>query len=158
MSKITPFLWFDGQAEEAINLYTSIFKNAHIKSIARNPPGAPGKEGAVLTASFELDGQEFIALNGGPMFKFTEATSFVISCENQDEVDYYWERLTADGGKESMCGWLKDKFGLSWQVVPTALPRLMSSGDKGQSQRVMGAMMGMKKLDVAALERAAAGE
>ena len=157
MQKITPFLWFDGQAEEAINLYTSIFKNSRIKSIARNPPGAPGLEGAVLTASFELNGQEFIALNGGPMFKFNEATSFVISCENQDEVDYYWNALTADGGQESMCGWLKDRFGLSWQVVPTALPRLMSSGNAGQAQRVMGAMMKMKKMVVADLEHAAEG-
>lgn len=159
MQKITPFLWFDGQAEEAANLYTSIFKNGKINGISRYPAGSPGgMEGKAMTVSFELDGQVFVALNGGPMFKFTEATSFVINCEDQEEIDHYWNALTADGGQESMCGWLKDKFGLSWQVTPKALPRLLSGGgDPAKAQRAMAAMMGMKKLVMAELERAAEG-
>lgn len=160
MQKVTPFLWFDRQAEEAATLYTSVFKNAKINSTTRYPASFPGDmAGKAMTVAFELDGQEFAALNGGPMFKFTEATSFVINCEDQREVDYYWDALTADGGQEGMCGWLKDKFGLSWQVVPKALPRLLSAGgDTAKAQRAMTAMMGMKKLVIAELERAAEDE
>lgn len=143
MQTITPFLWFDGQAEEAANLYVSIFKNSKINSIARYPAGSPGgMEGKVMTVGFNLDGQEFAALNGGPMFKFNEATSFVIHCESQEKVDHYWNALTADGGQESMCGWLKDKFGMSWQVTPNALLRFWTGDDATQKQRVMAAMMG----------------
>lgn len=149
MSKITPFLWFDNNAEEALNLYTSIFKNAKVHSVNRMGPDGP-----VMTASFELEGQEFIALNGGPHFKFNEAVSFVVNCEGQEEVDYYWNKLT-EGGTESQCGWLKDKFGLSWQIVPTALPRLLGHKDGAKAQRAMQAMMKMKKIIIADLEAAA---
>jgi len=154
MQKITPFLWFDGNAEEAVNLYTSLFKDSKITSIARNPKGAPGPEGEVLTMGFELFGQKFAALNGGPMYKFTEAVSFVVNCETQEEVDKYWDALLADGGKTQACGWLKDKFGLSWQITPTILPELLSAGGK-KAERVMQAMMKMIKLDIAELQRAA---
>jgi predicted 3-demethylubiquinone-9 3-methyltransferase (glyoxalase superfamily) len=154
MQKITPFLWFDGNAEEAINLYTSLFPNSKINSIARNPKGAPGPEGAVLTIGFELFGQTFAALNGGPMYKFTEAVSFVVNCETQEEVDKYWDALLADGGKTQACGWLKDRFGLSWQITPTILPELLSAGGK-KAEKVMHAMMQMIKLDIAELKRAA---
>jgi predicted 3-demethylubiquinone-9 3-methyltransferase (glyoxalase superfamily) len=152
--KITPFLWFDTQAEEAMKFYTSVFKNSRIGAIARYSEAGPGPAGSVMTATFELEGQEFIALNAGSHFKFNEAISFVIDCETQEEVDYYWEKLTADGGEESQCGWLKDKFGLSWQVVPSILSKLYSSGDAQKSKRVMQVMMKMKKLDIAALQRA----
>src|ERR1700704_3653391 len=130
--KITPFLWFDNQAEEAMNFYTSVFKNSKMGSVTRYPEGTPGPVGSVMTATFQLEGQEFIALNGGPVFKFTEAISFSISCETQEEVDEYWAKLS-EGGQEGQCGWLKDKFGLSWQVVPTALPKMLGDADPAKS-------------------------
>jgi predicted 3-demethylubiquinone-9 3-methyltransferase (glyoxalase superfamily) len=157
MQKITPNLWFDDQAEEAARLYTSIFKNSKIKKVSRYPKAAEEvsgkKAGTVMTVAFELDGQSFLALNGGPVFKFSEAISFIVNCKDQAEVDYYWERLTADGGGESVCGWLKDKFGLSWQIVPEALGKL-TSGDPKKSEAVMAALLKMKKLDVVELQRA----
>jgi predicted 3-demethylubiquinone-9 3-methyltransferase (glyoxalase superfamily) len=153
---ITPFLWFDNQAEEAANFYTSVFKNSTMGKVLRYGDAGPGPKGSVLTASFQLDGQEFIALNGGPQFKFTEAVSFVINCTNQEEVDYYWNKLT-EGGQESQCGWLKDKFGLSWQVVPVQLNQLLSDPNPGKAARAMQAMLQMKKIDIQKLEEAAAG-
>ncbi|MGH8454252.1 MAG: VOC family protein [Nevskiales bacterium] len=153
MQKITPFLWFDGKAEEAINLYVSIFRNSRIGKVVRCGESGPGPKGSVMTASFHLDGQEFVALNGGPQFRFTEAVSFVVNCETQTEVDKYWEKLSA-GGEKSRCGWLKDKFGLSWQIVPTALPMLLQGKDAASAQRVMQAMLQMNKLDIAVLEQA----
>ncbi len=156
MQKITPFLWFDGQAEEAMKFYTSLIKNSKTGHVARMPEGGPGPAGQVLTASFELEGLQFTALNGGPMFKFTEATSFHVSCETQDEVDYYWDRLSA-GGSVQMCGWVKDKFGLSWQIVPVQLQQLLGSPDKARAQRAMQAMLQMKKIVIADLEQAANG-
>jgi predicted 3-demethylubiquinone-9 3-methyltransferase (glyoxalase superfamily) len=156
MQKITPFLWFDNNAEEAVNLYTSIFKNSEILKTARYGEAGPGPAGSVMIVNFQIEGQEFIALNAGPRFKFTEAISFVINCQNQEEVDHYWNKLTADGGQESMCGWLKDKFGLSWQVIPTVLGELMADKDARKAQRVMQAMLKMKKIDIAALQRACA--
>ena len=158
MQKITPMLWFDNNAEEAVNLYTSVFKDAKLGRMARYGKEGPGPEGAVMTAEFELFGQKFVALNAGPMFKFNEAISFVVNCENQEEVDYYWNKLTANGGQESMCGWLKDKFGLSWQITPTILSQLASGPDKQKAGRVMQAMMKMKKIDIAKLEEAAKEE
>jgi predicted 3-demethylubiquinone-9 3-methyltransferase (glyoxalase superfamily) len=155
MQKITPFLWFDGNAEEAMNFYTSIFRNAKVGSISRYGEAGPGPAGSVLTASFELEGLQFTALNGGPHFKFNEAISFHVACESQAEVDYFWDRLGA-GGQIQQCGWLKDKFGVSWQIVPTALPRLLGNPDRAKANRVMQAMLQMKKLDIAALEQAAA--
>jgi predicted 3-demethylubiquinone-9 3-methyltransferase (glyoxalase superfamily) len=155
--KITTFLWFDGQAEEAANLYTSIFKNSKILSVARYGDAGPGPMGTAMTVTFQLEGQEFIALNGGPQYKFTEAISLQVDCETQQEVDELWRKLTA-GGEESMCGWLKDKFGLSWQIIPTALFRLMSDPDPEKSKRVVQAMLQMKKIDVPTLERAHAGK
>jgi predicted 3-demethylubiquinone-9 3-methyltransferase (glyoxalase superfamily) len=155
MKKLTPFLWYDGQAEEAAKHYVSIFKG-RMGTISRYGEGAPGKAGSVLTASFEIMGLEFVALNGGPQYKFTEAVSFQIPCESQEEVDYYWDKLGA-GGKFSMCGWLKDKFGVSWQVVPTALPKLLGDADKARANRAMQAMLKMQKLDIAKLEAAANG-
>ncbi|MDH6230575.1 putative 3-demethylubiquinone-9 3-methyltransferase (glyoxalase superfamily) [Mesorhizobium soli] len=157
MQKITPFLWFDNQAEEAAKFYTSIFKNSKIGAIARMAEGGPGPAGSVLTVEFELDGLSFVALNGGPMFKFTEAVSMQIACETQEEVDSFWSKLTADGGQPGQCGWLKDRFGLSWQVTPTALPRLLKQPDAQKAGRVMQAIMQMTKIDIAELERAAAG-
>ena len=151
--KITPFLWLDNQAEEAVNFYSSIFKNSKVKNMTRYGDAGPGPAGSVMTASFELDGQEFIALNGGPHFKFTEAISFVIDCDTQEEVDHYWYKLSA-GGAESQCGWLKDKFGLSWQVVPNILIKLLGDKDKAKANRVMQVMMTMKKIDIAKLEQA----
>lgn len=153
MQKITPFLWFDNQAEEAINFYTSIFKNSRIKDISRYGEGGPGPAGSVITASFELEGQEFIALNGGPQFQFNESISFLVNCETQEEVDELWAKLT-DGGEEQPCGWLKDRFGLSWQIVPTILGKLMSDPDPVKAGNVIQAMLQMKKIDVAALQRA----
>jgi predicted 3-demethylubiquinone-9 3-methyltransferase (glyoxalase superfamily) len=153
--RITPFLWFDTNAEEAMNFYVSLFKNSKVVTIARYGEAGPGPKGSVLTAAFELEGQKFVALNGGPRFKFTEAVSFVISCEDQEEIDYFWEKLTSDGGQESMCGWLKDKFGLSWQVVPAEIASLMTGE---QANEVMQAIMQMKKLDLAALRKAAGKE
>ncbi len=150
MQRISPFLWFNDNAEEAATFYTSVFKNSSIGQVSRYGKNMPGPEGSVMVASINLDGQKFTLLNGGPHFKFTEAVSFVINCKDQDEVDYYWNTLTADGGVESQCGWLKDKFGLSWQVVPEALSRLLSTGNP----KVMHALMGMKKLDIAVLESA----
>jgi predicted 3-demethylubiquinone-9 3-methyltransferase (glyoxalase superfamily) len=154
--KITPFLWFDNQAEEAAQLYTSIFKNSKILNVSRYGDAGPGPKGSVMVVNFQLEGQQFTALNGGPLFKFSEAFSFVVNCENQQEIDHYWTKLTANGGKESQCGWLKDKFGFSWQIVPAALGKLMS-GDPQKANRVMQALLQMKKLDIATLEEAAAG-
>ncbi|HEX3464647.1 MAG TPA: VOC family protein [Candidatus Elarobacter sp.] len=151
--KITPFLWFDGQAEEAANFYVSVFKDAKILDVTRNTESAPGETGAALVIEFELAGQRFMALNGGPEFTFTPAVSFSIDCANQDEVDYYWQRLT-EGGREVQCGWLEDKFGLSWQVVPSVLPELLASDDRKKADAAMQAMMAMVKLDVAALQAA----
>ncbi len=151
--KITPILWFDNQAEEAMNFYISLFKNSKPGRISRYGEAGPGPKGTVMVASFELEGQKFIALNGGPHFKFTEAVSFVVNCETQDEVDAFWEKLSA-GGSRGQCGWLKDKFGLSWQIVPTILGDLMSGPDPEQSKRVMTAMLQMTKLDIGALKRA----
>ena len=153
MQKITPFLWFDDKAEEAMNFYVSIFKNSKIVSVTRYGEAGPGPKGTVMTATFQLDGQEFAALNGGPQFKFTEAISFVVNCETQEEVDYYWNKLS-EGGQEIQCGWLKDKFGLSWQVVPTILSKLLSDPDPQKSQRVMHAMLQMKKIDIPGLQKA----
>lgn len=157
MQKITPFLWFNDNAEEAMKLYTSIFKNSKVGKVARYGDAGPGPKGTVMTASFSLDGQEFLALNGGPKFKFTEAVSFVVNCETQKEIDEFWEKLSA-GGQESECGWLKDKFGLSWQIVPTVLGTLMSDPDRTKSQRVMSALLKMKRLDIATLQRAYDGK
>lgn len=156
MQKITPFLWFDTQAEEAAKLYTSLFKNSSIGKISRYPPGVPGQEGKVMTVEFKLDGQDFIALNGGPHYSFTPAVSMFIKCETQAEVDKLWDALS-EGGKIDQCGWLRDKFGLSWQVVPNGLQELLQDKDPGRAQRAVAAMMQMKKLDIAALEEAAAG-
>ncbi|SHN39937.1 VOC family protein [Chitinophaga sp. CF418] len=156
MQKITPFLWFDTQAEEAAKLYTSLFKNSSIGKISRYPPGVPGQEGKVMTVEFRLDGQDFIAMNGGPHFSFTPAVSMFIKCETQEEVDRLWDALT-EGGTEDRCGWLKDKFGLSWQVVPNGLQELLQDKDPGRAQRAVTAMMQMQKLDIGVLEEAAAG-
>jgi predicted 3-demethylubiquinone-9 3-methyltransferase (glyoxalase superfamily) len=146
--RISPFLWFDSNAEEAADFYVSVFKNSRRLDQLRNPDGSSGPKGKVLTVAFELDGQKFTALNGGPMFKFSEAISFTVRCDSQQEVDEYWSKLSA-GGSESQCGWLKDKFGLSWQIVPAQLPNLV------KNPKAMKAMMGMKKIDIAELERAA---
>lgn len=153
MQKITPFLWFDTQAEEAVNFYISVFKDSQIGEVARFTEDSHGQVGSVMTASFQLFGQEFSALNGGPYFKFTEAISFLVNCEDQAEVDYYWEKLS-EGGEKSQCGWLKDKFGLSWQIVPTILGKLMSDPDPEKAKRVTEAMLKMTKLDIAELKRA----
>ncbi|HEX2532283.1 MAG TPA: VOC family protein [Chitinophagaceae bacterium] len=155
MQKITPFLWFNNNAEEAIEFYTSVFPDTRVGTVTRYPEGAPVPAGTLLTASFTLNGQEFTALNGGPQFSFTEAVSFVIHCQSQEEVDYYWSKLS-EGGEESRCGWLKDRFGLSWQVVPTALPRLLSQSGGEKAGRVMQALMQMRKIEISALEAAAA--
>ncbi len=156
MQKIVPFLWFDNEAEEAAQFYTSIFKNSRITGVSRYTEGAPRPAGTAMTVSFELAGQEFTALNGGPEFKFNESISFYVNCETQAEVDYFWEKLTA-GGQEVQCGWLKDKFGVSWQIVPTRLGELLGDKDPQKAQRAMQAMLQMKKLDIAALERARDG-
>jgi predicted 3-demethylubiquinone-9 3-methyltransferase (glyoxalase superfamily) len=156
MSKLlAPCLWFDTEGEEAVNFYVSVFPNSRIVDVSRYGPAGPREEGTVMTVTFELDGQRFVALNGGPEFTFSEALSFQIGCESQEEVDCYWTALSA-GGEEGPCGWLKDRFGLSWQVVPTALPRLLGDPDRERSQRVMRAMLQMKKIQIAELERAAA--
>jgi predicted 3-demethylubiquinone-9 3-methyltransferase (glyoxalase superfamily) len=154
--KITPFLWFDHQAEAAAQFYTSIFKNSKILQVSRYGDAGPGPKGSVMVVNFQLAGQEFTALNGGPRFTFSEAFSFVVNCENQNEIDEYWSKLTADGGQESMCGWLKDKFGFSWQIVPTELGKLMSAKDPQTASRVMEALLKMRKLDIAKLKAAAA--
>lgn len=151
--KITPFLWFDNQAEEAANLYVSIFENSRVTGINRYGEAGHGPAGTAMTVSFELEGQEFTALNGGPEFQFTEAISFFVNCESQAEVDELWEKLSA-GGEQGPCGWLKDKYGVSWQIVPTVLGELLSDPDRVRSQRVMQAMLQMKKLDINALKRA----
>ena len=154
MQKITPFLWFDNNAEDAVNFYVSVFKDAKAGGMARYSEGAPGPKGKVMTATFKLFGQEFIALNGGPQqFKFNESISFVVSCENQAEIDYYWEKLS-EGGQKSRCGWLKDKFGVSWQVVPSNMGELMQNKDPEKSKRTMQAMMQMDKLDIRKLQEA----
>jgi predicted 3-demethylubiquinone-9 3-methyltransferase (glyoxalase superfamily) len=155
MPKITPFLWFDHNAEEAMKLYTSIFPRSKVSNVARYGDAGPGPKGAVMTATFELDGQEFTALNGGPHFVFTEAVSFVVHCETQKEVDEYWDKLSA-GGQPSQCGWLKDRFGLSWQIVPTVLGKLLQHSDAKKAERVMKAMLQMTRLDIKTLEAAAA--
>ena len=153
MQKITPFLWFDNKAEEAMNFYVSIFKNSKVVSVARYGDAGPGPKGSVMTAKFELQGQEFVALNGGPQFKFTEAVSFVVNCETQKEVDEFWEKLR-EGGEESRCGWLKDKYGLSWQIVPSILVELLQDKDPVKAKRVMEAMLQMKKIDIKTLKQA----
>src|ERR1700676_161882 len=151
--KIPPFLWFDHQAEEAVGFYTSIFKDSKIGTVTRYGEAGPGPKGSVMTMGFELDGQEFVALNGGPHYQFTPAISFVINCESQEEVDHYWETLSA-GGQEIQCGWLRDKYGVSWQVVPTVLIDMLHDKDAARAQRVMKAMLQMKKIDIARLEEA----
>ena len=156
IEKIKPFLWFDTQAEEAAKFYCAIFKNSRMLDVQRYPEGAPAPAGSVMIASFELEGMQFVALNAGPRFKFTEAISFVVTTESQEETDYYWNKLTGDGGQESACGWLKDKFGLSWQITPRALIELLSDPDKAKAARVMQSMMTMRKIDIPALQRAAA--
>jgi len=154
IQKIKPFLWFDGRAEEAANFYTGIFKNSRVLNVSRYGDAGPGPKGSAMSVTFELEGQTFLALNGGPMFTFTPAISFLINCETQAEVDDLWTRLS-EGGEKSRCGWLKDKFGLSWQVVPSILGTLLQSKDTGKAGRVMEAMMTMDKLDIARLEKAA---
>lgn len=162
MQKITPFLWFDDQVEEAVNFYTSLFKNSKIGRIFRNPQEAAEKTGrpvgSVLTIEFEIEGQKFVALNGGPLFKFNESVSFVINCETQEEVDYFWGKLIADGGEESACGWLKDKFGLSWQITPTVLIDMLHDNDQEKSGRVMQAMLQMQKIEIPKLKAAYGGK
>src|SRR5437016_14438611 len=158
LQKVTPLLWFDTNAEAAAEFYVSIFKNSKILNVSRYGDAGPGPKGSVMVVNFQLAGQEFTALNGGPLFKFSEAFSFVVNCENQQEVDEYWSKLTSGGGQESQCGWLKDKFGFSWQIVPTALGKLMSDKDPQKANRVMEALLKMKKLDIATLEAAARGE
>jgi predicted 3-demethylubiquinone-9 3-methyltransferase (glyoxalase superfamily) len=156
MSKLTACLWFDTQGEEAARFYTSLFPNSRITGISHYGEAGPRDAGTVMTVDFELDGQPFVALNGGPEFTFSEAISYQVSCESQDEVDHYWTTLS-DGGEEGPCGWLKDRFGLSWQIVPTALPRLLKDPDPEKAQRAMAAMLQMRKIEIDELERAAAG-
>lgn len=153
MQKITPFLWFDGKAEEAANFYVSIFKNSRILNITRYGEAGPGPKGSVMTVVFELDGEQFIALNGGPQYKFTEAISFSVNCKTQAEVDEFWEKLS-QGGEEGPCGWLKDKYGLSWQINPTILGEMLQDSNPERSKRVMEAMLKMKKIDIHGLQRA----
>jgi predicted 3-demethylubiquinone-9 3-methyltransferase (glyoxalase superfamily) len=154
MPKTIPFLWFDGNAEQAAEYYTNVFPDSKVLGVTRYGPGSPGPDGTVMTVSFSLDGQEFVALNGGPQFSFTEAISFQILCDDQDEVDHYWSRLS-DGGTEGPCGWLKDRFGVSWQVTPTMLLELIDDPDPGRRQRGMEAMLAMGKIEIAALRQAA---
>ena len=153
MQKITPFLWFDGKAEEAMNFYVSIFKNSKVGRVTRYGDAGPGPKGSVMSASFELEGQEFFALNGGPQFQFTPAISFFVNCETQQEVDELWEKLSA-GGEKNRCGWLRDKYGLSWQIIPTALGEMLGDKDPTKANRVMKAMLQMDKIDIKALKRA----
>jgi len=157
MPKIHPFLWFDKEAEEAANFYVSVFKTSKLGDIARYPKEAPGEAGTVMTVDFELDGERFTALNGGPHFKFNEAVSFVVDCADQAEVDYFWDALTVDGGAPGQCGWLKDKYGVSWQIVPQAIYETVYSSDPAANQRAFAAMLKMTKLDVAKLRAAHAG-
>ncbi len=160
---ITPYLWFNDQAEEAANLYVDLFKarpgthrgESKVLDVTRYGEAGPGEPGTAMTVTLELDGQEFVALNGGPQFPFTEAVSFLVHCGSQDEVDYFWDALTSDGGEESQCGWLKDRFGLSWQIIPDRLMELIGDPDPGRSRRAMEAMLQMVKIDIAELERAA---
>lgn len=157
MKGITPFLWFDGQAEEAAELYVSVFPRSKITDVTRYGEGGPGEPGKVMTVAFELDGTKFVALNGGPEYSFDQAISFVVNCETQEEVDHFWQKLGEEGGEPGPCGWLKDKYGVPWQIVPTALPELLTQSDREASQRVMAAMMKMGKIEIEALERAAEG-
>ncbi|HEY4323064.1 MAG TPA: VOC family protein [Mucilaginibacter sp.] len=152
--KITPFLWFDGKVEEAANFYTSVFTNSEIINLTRMPGEAPGHAGVVTVATIKLSGLEFMLLDGGPMFKFTEAVSFYVHCKTQEEVDDLWGKLIADGGKESQCGWLKDKYGLSWQIIPDALSQLMGDPNRAKAKNVMNAMLQMRKIDIAGLKAA----
>jgi predicted 3-demethylubiquinone-9 3-methyltransferase (glyoxalase superfamily) len=154
MQKITTFLWFNANAEEAMNLYVSLFKNSKVLNVTRYGDAGPGPKGQVMTGTFQLEGQQFMALNGGPLFPFTEAISLFVSCETQEEVDTLWAKLTANGGKESECGWLKDKFGVSWQIVPTAFMKLMGDKNPKKSQAVMQALLKMKKIDIKGLQAA----
>jgi predicted 3-demethylubiquinone-9 3-methyltransferase (glyoxalase superfamily) len=153
MQKITPFLWFDGKAEEAMNFYVSLFKNSKVTSVSRYGEAGPGPKGTVMSATFQLEGQEFFALNGGPQFAFTPAISFFVNCETQQEVDELWEKLSA-GGEKSRCGWLKDKYGLSWQIIPSALGKMLHDKDAVKAKRVMQAMLQMDKIDIAGLKQA----
>jgi predicted 3-demethylubiquinone-9 3-methyltransferase (glyoxalase superfamily) len=155
MQRITPCLWFDNQGEDAANYYVSLFDDAKILDVLRYGEGAPLPAGTALTVSFQLEGLEFTALNGGPAFTFNEAVSFQVSCESQDEVDRLWNTLTSDGGEEGNCGWLKDKYGLSWQIIPTEMPTLLSDPDPGRAQRAMQAMLQMNKIDIEAIKKAA---
>jgi predicted 3-demethylubiquinone-9 3-methyltransferase (glyoxalase superfamily) len=157
MQKITPFLWFDNQAEEAMHFYVSIFKNSKVGNVTRYGDAGPGPKGSVMLATFQLEGQQFMALNGGPMFKFTEAISLFVDCETQEEVDDLWDKLSA-GGNPGQCGWLKDKFGMSWQIIPKALGELLGDKDPAKASRAMKAMLQMTKIDTAALKRAHDGE
>ena len=154
MHKITPFLWFDDKAEEAMNFYVSIFKNSKVGSVTRYGDAGPGPKGTVMSATFQLDGQDFFALNGGPLFKFTEAISFFVNCDTQEEVDELWEKLMAGGGSPQRCGWLKDKYGLSWQIIPKALGEMLGDKDPQKSQRVMQAMLQMNKINIQRLKAA----
>lgn len=157
MQKIVTYLWFDNQAEEAVDFYTSLFEDSKVTEVSRYPEGAPGPAGEVMVVNFELAGQDFIALNGGPQFKFTEAVSLYVNCETQEEVDNLWNKLVADGGEEQPCGWLKDRYGLSWQIIPTSLPELLNDPDPVSARRVMEAMFKMTKIDIATLQAARAG-
>jgi predicted 3-demethylubiquinone-9 3-methyltransferase (glyoxalase superfamily) len=154
--KIVPNLWFDTESEEAAEFYVSVFPNSRIVNVTHYTDAGPREAGTVMTVEFELDGQRFVAIDGGPEFKFDEAVSFAIECEDQEEIDYYWNTLT-EGGEESQCGWLKDRYGLSWQVVPTGMEEIFADPDKGRAERAMRALLGMKKLDIAALRSAADG-
>jgi predicted 3-demethylubiquinone-9 3-methyltransferase (glyoxalase superfamily) len=156
MQKITPFLWFDGEAEEAMNFYLSVFEDAKVTGLTRTTEAGPGAKGSVLSASFQLCGQDFIALNGGPQYKFTPAVSFLVACRTQEEIDRYWDKLVS-GGKPVQCGWLTDRYGLSWQIVPAALADMLQDKDAEKSRRVMQAMLKMVKLDIAELKRAHEG-
>ena len=157
MQKITPFLWFDGNAEEAVSFYLSVFKDGKIHTTTRYPEGGPGTAGAVMTIAFELKGQQFVALNGGPGFPFTNAVSLVVNCDSQEEIDYFWEKLAAEGGEQIQCGWLKDKFGMPWQIVPGQVWDWLTGDDPARVKRVTSVLWQMEKLDLVKLEQAAAG-
>jgi predicted 3-demethylubiquinone-9 3-methyltransferase (glyoxalase superfamily) len=154
--KITPFLWFDGKAEEAMNFYVSVFKNSKVGGVTRYGDAGPGPKGSAMTVEFELEGQRFVGLNGGPQYKFTPAISFTVDCKSQAEVDHYWSKLS-EGGRTDRCGWLQDRYGLSWQIVPSALPKLLGDKDRAKSKRVMEAMLKMDKLDIGVLQAASEG-
>lgn len=158
MKGITPFLWFDNNAEEAVNFYTGIFENSHVTSKATYGEAGPGEKGSVMIVEFELNGQEFIALNGGPTYQFNPAISMMVNCETQDEIDYYWEKFQADGGEEVACGWITDKYGVSWQITPIVLMEMQKDPDEAKRERVMRAMMKMVKLDIGELKRAYEGD